>query len=81
MSTTKAKVTAYVDPVVQRSLKVAAARQGVSESELVDRALREQLGLAVVGEAQELSRMTADEAMRAAVDEVRSYRRTNPITR
>jgi hypothetical protein len=81
MSTSKAKLTAYVDPVVQRSLKVAAARQGVSESELVDRALREQLGLAVIGEAQELSRMTADEAMQAAVDEVRAYRRTNPITR
>jgi hypothetical protein len=39
------------------------------------------LGLAVIGEAQELSRMTADEAMQAAVDEVRAYRRTNPITR
>jgi hypothetical protein len=77
----KAKLTAYVDPVVHRSLKVAAARQGLTESELVDRALREQLGIAAVGEAQELSRMTAEQAMRAAVDEVRGYRRTNPITR
>lgn len=77
----KAKLTAYVDPVVHRTLKVAAARQGFTESDLVERALRTQLGLAAVGEAQELSRMTADEAMRAAVDEVRGYRRTNPITR
>lgn len=77
----KSKLTAYVDPVVHRSLKIAAARQGLKESEIVQRALKLELGIATLEHAQELSRLTADEAMRAAVDEVRTYRRTHPITK
>lgn len=77
----KTKLTAYVDPIVHRSLKIAAARQGVRESEIVDRALRAELGLAALEGAQELSTLTADEAMQAALDEVRAYRRVRPITR
>ncbi len=78
---TKAKVTAYVDPVVHRALKVAAARSGDKESAIVERALAAELGIESLETARALSRLTADEAMQAALDEVRGYRRRNPITR
>lgn len=77
----KAKLTAYVDPVVHRALKIAAARQGLKESEIVEAALKVQLGIDAVAGSQALTTLTADQAMQAAVDEVRAYRRINPITR
>lgn len=77
---TKAKVTAYVDPLVHRALKIAAARQNEKESAIVERALRAELGFEP-SDTELLTRMTAEEAMHAALDEVRAYRRTNPITR
>ncbi len=78
---TKAKVTAYVDPIVHRALKIAAARQNEKESAIVERALRAELGIEPVDDAHRLTTLTADEAMQAALDEVRAYRRSNPITR
>lgn len=78
---TKAKLTAYVDPVVHRALKITAARTGAKESALVEQALRVALGIASAEEARRLTTLTADQAMQAALDEVRAYRRTNPITR
>jgi hypothetical protein len=78
---TKAKVTAYVDPLVHRALKVAAARRNEKESALVERALRAELGIEPADGAPALARLTADEAMKAALDEVRAYRRANPIRR
>lgn len=78
---TKAKVTAYVDPMVHRALKIAAARQNEKESAIVDRALRAELGIEPADQARRLTTLTADEAMQAALDEVRAYRRANPITR
>jgi len=81
MSPSKAKVTAYVDPMVHRALKVAAARQNEKESAIVERALRQVLGIESTDAARALTTLTADEAMQAALDEVRAYRRTNPITR
>ena len=81
MSTSKAKVTAYVDPIVHRALKVAAARQNEKESAIVERALRVALGIESAEQSRALTTLTADQAMQAALDEVRAYRRTNPITR
>lgn len=81
MSPSKAKVTAYVDPMVHRALKIAAARQNEKESAIVERALRQVLGIESADAARALTTLTADEAMQAALDEVRAYRRTNPITR
>lgn len=77
----KTKLTSYVDPVVHRSMKIAAAREGIKESELVERALRAELGLAATDASRELSRMSPEEALAIAAGEVRSYRRTHPITR
>jgi hypothetical protein len=81
MAGSKSKLTAYVDPVVHRALKVAAARQNEKESAIVERALRVALGIESAEAARNLTTLTADEAMQAALDEVRAYRRTNPITR
>lgn len=78
---TKAKLTAYVDPIVHRALKVTAARTGEKESAVVEAALRAALGIESAEEARKLTTLTADQAMQAALDEVRAYRRTNPITR
>jgi hypothetical protein len=77
----KSKLTAYVDPVVHRALKVAAARQNEKESAIVERALLVALGIESAAQARALTTLTADQAMQAALDEVRAYRRTNPITR
>ncbi len=74
-------MTAYVDPMVHRALKIAAARQNEKESAIVERALRQVLGIESADAARALTTLTADEAMQAALDEVRAYRRTNPITR
>jgi hypothetical protein len=81
MSTSKSKVTAYVDPIVHRALKITAARQGEKESAIVERALRIALGIDSADQARALTTLTADQAMQAALDEVRAYRRINPITR
>lgn len=78
---TKSKVTAYVDPLVQRALKIAAARQNEKESAIVERALRTELGLDPIDASPPLQTLTAEQAMQQALDEVRAYRRTNPITR
>lgn len=77
---TKAKITAYVDPLTQRALKIAAARQNEKESAIVERALRVALGIEPLEDLGALKTLTADEAMQAALDEVRAYRRSNPIT-
>ena len=78
---TKAKLTAYVDPMLHRALKVAAARQNEKESAIVERALRTALGVESAEQARRLTTLTADQAMQAALDEVRAYRRAKPITR
>jgi hypothetical protein len=39
------------------------------------------LGIESAEQSRALTTLTADQAMQAALDEVRAYRRTNPITR
>lgn len=40
------KVTLYLDPDVLQQLRVAAARRGVKDSELVEEAVKEHIGIA-----------------------------------
>jgi len=42
------KVTLYLDPVVLRRLRVAAARKGMKDSELVEEAVKEYIGQAAL---------------------------------
>lgn len=44
----KAKTTIYVDETLLRRMKVAAAREGKRDSEVVEEALREYLGIAAL---------------------------------
>ena len=59
-----------------RATRIAAARQGKRESEIVEEALRGYLGLGVLEEiwAQNPGDMSADEALTLAVDEQRDAR-------
>jgi hypothetical protein len=42
----KEKLTIYLDPDIARSMRVSAARRGIKDSDLVEEALREWLGIA-----------------------------------
>jgi len=78
MSTTKRKLTVYLDPEVARAAKVRAARLDKRDSEVIEDALRAHLGIAALDEAQCLSTLAEDEALELANAEVhvaRSERR------
>jgi hypothetical protein len=74
------KVTFYLDPKVLQWLRVAAARRGKKDSELVEEALKELLGMAALDGAQAANAhlvegMTEDEILQWAVDLVHEVRR------
>jgi hypothetical protein len=62
--------------LVLRATRIAAARQGKRESEIVEEALRGYLGLGVLEEiwAQNPGDLSDDEALALAVDEQRAAR-------
>lgn len=72
---TKRKVTVYLDPGVARAAKVRAARTEKRDSEVVEDALRVYLGIAALDEAQELSKLGEDDALKLAYKELHSGRR------
>jgi hypothetical protein len=64
----KDRLTIYLDPEIARALRVSAARRGMKDSEVVQEALREYLGLAAMERSAALNAdLTADEAMELAV--------------
>ncbi|MGH8910559.1 MAG: hypothetical protein ACRD0K_29705 [Egibacteraceae bacterium] len=75
MSTTKRKVTVYLDPEVARAARVRAARAGRRDSEVVEEALRAYLGIAALDEAQALSTLSEAEALDLAYAELKAARR------
>ena len=71
----KTKTTVYVDEEVLRSARVFAARKDLKDSEVVERALRQFLGMDVLERVwSQASDMDADEALTLATDEVRAHR-------
>jgi hypothetical protein len=79
-SVARQKVTLYLDPVVLRRMRVAAARRGIRDSDLVEQALQEYLGQAAqeriaAANAQQLGAMTDDEALAWAVELQHEVRR------
>jgi hypothetical protein len=72
----KTRATYSLDNSVLRATRIAAARQGKRESEIVEDALRGYLGFGVLDEiwAQSPGDLDADEALRLAVDEQRAAR-------
>lgn len=71
----RAKTTIYLDPQVLRATRVAAARAGKRDSDVVEDALREYLGLAVIDRIRSRSDLGANEAMELAYDELHAMRR------
>jgi len=67
------KVTLYLDPMILRQLRVAAARRGVKDSELVEEAVKEHIGLAAFERLQAaaaplIEGKTEDEVLQWVVD-------------
>jgi predicted transcriptional regulator len=72
---TRTKTTVYLDPSVLRAMRVAAARRGRRDSDIVEEALRRFLGLEAIAATRERSGLDEEEAMRLADEEVHAYRR------
>jgi hypothetical protein len=71
----RSKATVYLDPDVLRATRVRAARTGKRDSDVVEEALREYLGLAVIDEIQAKADLDEDEAMKLAYEELHAMRR------
>jgi hypothetical protein len=74
---TKTRTTLTVDAEVLRAVKIRAARSGKGESEVIEEALRRDLGLDLLDRIWTQSEMNADEAMALAVE---AQHRTRPVT-
>ncbi len=64
-----------LDEEVLRAVKVRAARTGKRESEVIEEALRRDLGLDLLAGLWERNRMSEDEAMALALEAQREARR------
>lgn len=71
----RSKVTVYLDPEVLRAARVHAARTGKRDSDVVEEALREHLGLDVIDSIRAKSDLDEDAAMQLAYEELHAMRR------
>jgi Ribbon-helix-helix protein, copG family len=71
----RSKATFHLDADVLRATRVRAARTGKPESDVVEEALREYLGLAVIDEIWAKADLDEDAAMRLAYEELHAMRR------
>ena len=71
----RSKATVYLDPDVLRATRVRAARTGKRDSDVVEEALREYLGLAVLDRIRAEADLEEDAAMQLAYDELHEMRR------
>jgi hypothetical protein len=71
----RSKATVYLDPEVLRATRVRAARTGKRDSDVVEEALREYLGLRVIDEIRAKADLDEDEAMKLAYEELHAMRR------
>ena len=69
------KATVYLDPHVLRATRVHAARKGKRDSQVVEDALREYLGISVIDRIRSRSDLNEEEAMRIAYEELHAMRR------
>ena len=79
-TSTRRKVTLYVDEDVLRAARVRAARTDRRDSDIVEDALRSYLGFDVVERVWAQSDLGEDEAMRLAVEETRAVRDDRAVT-
>jgi hypothetical protein len=71
----KVRTTLTIDEEVMRALKVRAARTGRGESEIIEQALRRELGLDLLDRIWAKTRMPEDEARALAVEAQHAARR------
>jgi hypothetical protein len=71
---TKTRTTLTIDEEVLRAVKVRAARTGKGESEVIEEAVRRDLGLDLMERLWARNKMTEEEAMKLAVEEQRAFR-------
>jgi hypothetical protein len=64
----------HLDPEVLRATRVAAARAGKRDSDVVEDALREYLGLDLLQRIWEKADLSEEEAMKLAYDELHAMR-------
>lgn len=70
----RTRTTLSIDDQVLRAARIAAARSGQRDSDLVEDALRAYLGLAVVDRVRRRSDLDPDEAARLADEELHASR-------
>jgi hypothetical protein len=64
----KVRTTLTVDDEVLRAVKIKAARTGRGDSEIIEDALRRDLGLGVLGQLWANAELSEDEAMDLALE-------------
>jgi predicted transcriptional regulator len=71
----KRKTTIYVDDSILRALKIAAARAGQHDYEVVEQALRAHLGMELLQRAGSKPSLGEKQAMRLAYEELHRSRK------
>jgi hypothetical protein len=71
----KARTTITVDERVLRAVRVKAARSGRRDSDVIEEALRRDLGLDLLERVWESADLDEDEALRVATEEQHKSRR------
>ena len=71
----RTKTTVYLEPEVLRAMRIRAARTGKRESQVLEDALRQFLGLSAVGEVRVKADLVEEAAFELASDELRAARR------
>lgn len=77
-SMAKVRTTLTVDADVLRAVKIKAARSGKGDSEVIEEALRRDLGLDLVDRIWARNRLSEEEALRLAVEAQHATRRRRP---
>jgi hypothetical protein len=70
----RARSTVYIDEDILRATRAHAARTGKRDSDVVEQALREYLGLALVQRIPEKADLSEEDAMKLAYDELHAMR-------
>ena len=71
----RTKTTVYLEPEVLRATRIRAARTGKRDSQIVEDALRQFLGLSVVDEIRGRADLDEEAALSLAYDELHALRR------